>query len=55
MYRVHLTEGENQILLKLIKRDERFDFSFSIAEDRNQWGGMDWCVDLADRNPFTDI
>ncbi|MFX0199038.1 MAG: ADP-ribosylglycohydrolase family protein [Candidatus Hodarchaeota archaeon] len=55
VYRVHLREGENQMLLKLIKRDERFDFSFSIAEDRNQWGGMDWCVELADRNPFVDI
>jgi len=54
-YRVHLNAGENLILVKLLKRGDHLDFSFSIAEDRNQWGGMDWCVDLADRNPFIDI
>ena len=54
-YRVHLKAGENMILVKLLKRGDYLDFSFSISEDTNQWGGRDWCVDLADRNPFIDI
>jgi len=55
VYKVHLKSGENLILMKLIKRDDYLNFSFSIAEERNQWGGMDWCVDLADANPFLDV
>jgi ADP-ribosylglycohydrolase len=55
VYKAHFKKGDNQIIIKLIKRGDKLDFSFSIAEERNQWGGMDWCVDLVDRNPFIDL
>jgi len=61
--RVHLREGENLILVKLLKRGERLDFSFGIREytQDHKWrpgGGHnveDWVVDLADRNPLAGL
>jgi len=61
--RVHLREGENVILAKLLKRGDRLDFSFGIREHTpdHRWrpgGGHnveDWVVDIADRNPLIDL
>jgi len=61
--RVHLREGENIILVKLLKRGDRLDFSFGIrtytSDHRWRPGGghnvEDWVVDIADRNPLLDL
>jgi ADP-ribosylglycohydrolase len=60
---VHLRNGENLVLVKLLKRGERLDFSFGIREytPDHGWrpgGGHnveDWVVDIADRNPLVDL
>jgi len=60
---VHLQEGANLILVKLLKHGDRLDFSFGIREHtgHHQWrpgGGHnveDWIVDIADRNPLVDL
>ncbi|MEA3345474.1 MAG: ADP-ribosylglycohydrolase family protein [Chloroflexota bacterium] len=61
--KVHLRKGENVILVKLLKRGERLDFSFGIREytPDHKWrpgGGHnveDWVVDTSDRNPLVDL
>jgi len=61
--RVRLRKGENTILVKLLKRGDRLDFSFGIREytPDHKWrpgGGHnveDWVVDTADRNPLTHL
>jgi len=59
--RAHLREGENELLLVLVKRGETLRFSLgfrdvysqkSFAERFEGWHNMnDWYVDLGDVNP----
>jgi len=61
--RVRLREGDNIVLVKLLRRGDQLHFSFGIRESSraHKWrpgGGHnveDWVVDIADRNPLADL
>jgi ADP-ribosylglycohydrolase len=53
-HRVTLREGENTLLLKLLKRSDHVRFTFGVreyGERRPHHNTQDWIVDLADRVP----
>ena len=51
---VKLKKGQNNILLKLIKRHETLRCSFAFRDVKPRWVlGNDWTIDLADVNPLT--
>jgi len=55
VHRVSLRQGENHLLVKLIKRGERIQWSFGIREAKIEGHNRnDWCIDLQDVNPLTD-
>jgi len=52
-FRVHLRSGENLVLLKCLKQDAQFEFSFGIRSvEGTSFNATDWIVDLADKNPY---
>ena len=54
VHRVRLRQGENHLLVKLIKRGEVLRWTLGIrrTEPRPHHNANDWCVDLADGNPL---
>jgi hypothetical protein len=58
---VTLREGENHIIVKLLKRGDHIKFTLGIRERQN-WHGygfgpnkQDWLVDVSDKNPRLKI
>jgi len=55
---VNLREGRNTLLLKLMKRSDKIDFSFGVRQRKPTEEfprRNDWCTDLAWGNPLLDV